>query len=236
MAAEFTTLPRLWLDPIPSVLRATAERQFESGDWLGFLSLADNSASLTLVALNQTALLDRGIYEAALLHALTASRLNNRHWSVRELAALVARADITRLRAAGDPPPETSPLTVFRGVAGRGRARRVRGFSWSRSLPVAAWFARRAGASFGLADPAVYRATVTARDVLAYVNDRREEEVFLMPTARLKPVRYLDGAALTVQAEAEDEARRRTWKVRSVTPAGGESNNTPAASTMRGER
>ena len=47
------------------------------------------------------------------------------------------------------------------------------------------WFARRFPC---FADPAVYRAQINADDVLAYVNDRKEQEFLVLPE-RLRPVR-----------------------------------------------
>jgi hypothetical protein len=91
------------------------------------------------------------------------------------LHRLVARANPKRLRAAGDPLPGIGPFTLNRGVAGRARGRRIHGLSWTSSQRVAAWIANRA-ASWGLPDPAVYVITVPTRAVLAYHNDRQEEE------------------------------------------------------------
>lgn len=199
----------LWLDPIPENLRAEAGQRFADGDVLRFLGLASNTASLSLVDINQLALLDRGIYEPALLYALTMSRVNNAQWSMRELDELLGIADLGRLRAAGDPLPGPGPFTVFRGVAGRGRARRVRGLSWTLSLPLAAWFANRWAP---LVDPAVYRVTVDPAQVLAYCHEsgRREEEVLLMLPDRIKPQRYLDdGPKLLALAEAHEEKKHR---------------------------
>jgi hypothetical protein len=62
-------------------------------------------------------------------------------------------------RTTGDLLPGTGPFTVFRGVSGRGRARRIRGLPWTSSLSQAAWFAAR---GTGI-DPAVYR-TMLDRD------------------------------------------------------------------------
>lgn len=197
----------LWLDPIPEWLHAEAAQRFAEGDVLGFLRLADNLSSLHLVAFNQPHLLDRGIYEAALLHALTATRVNNRPWSASALSILVGRADPARLRAAGDPLPGPGPFTVFRGVAGRGRSRMVRGISWTLSLSVAAWFANR----WARPDPAVYSMTVESAQVLAYVHEggREEAEVLIMPTSVLKPRRHLDGPRLAELAEERSETVRR---------------------------
>lgn len=179
----------LWLDPIPSCLRADAIADFEAGDAVGFLSKAGNHDGLDLVSMNLHLLKARGIYEAALLHAFTSTRLNNIRCSMAGLKFLFTTADRQRLLAAGHPLPGPGPFTIYRGVAGRALDRRVRGFSWTASSEQAAWFARRS-AKFGLVDPAVYEATVDHSAVLAYSNDRKEQEfiVMLPPTVRTRRI------------------------------------------------
>ena len=181
----------VWLAPIPPELRDFALRDLDAGKATA-LFCAENTHSLDLVSMNVGPLQRRGIYEEALLDALTATRTNNRRYSTLELRYLLGLAERTKLRAAGDPLPHSGPYTVYRGVAGRGAARRVRGVSWTGSLERARWFAQR----FGLADPSVYRATVGEADVLAYSNGRQEDEyVVVLPAgARLTRVWRGDGA------------------------------------------
>lgn len=178
----------LWLDPIPDSLQQDAVRSLDAGDWLGFLVAAANTESIELVWKNLEQLKARGVYESALLHALTITRTNNARWSMQELTILLAAADRDRLRAAGQPLPVRGPFTLFRGVAGRGAARRVRGLSWSGSEEKARWFAERGG-RWGLDDPAVFRVTVEERDVFAYVDDRQEQEFLVLLPASSHPVR-----------------------------------------------
>jgi hypothetical protein len=185
---EHPRLGPLWLHPIPVSLRASAVSALEAGDVLGFLCCAPNTYGLHLVLFNRRVLLKRELYERALLHAYAGTRTNWVAWPNREIAGLFACADRQRLRAAGDPLPGPGPFVLFRGVAGRGRARRIRGFSWTASAERALWFADRA-ALFGLADPAVYTVTVKESDVLAYVNDREEQEFLVRVPASAAPVR-----------------------------------------------
>jgi hypothetical protein len=186
------TPPTLWLDPIPAGFRGDAIARLEAGDVLGFLLSADNTSGLDLVAFNFAALQARGLYEQALLEAFISTRVNHHRWPLRTLSRLFGIADRARLRAAGDPLPGPGPFRLYRGVAGRGGARRIRGLSWSLSEEKARWFADRA-ALWELADPAVYRVTVEASDVLAYVNSDRvgrgEEEVIVLLPTSAKPVR-----------------------------------------------
>ena len=177
---------RLWLAPIPAAFRPDAVAALDAGNVVGFLVAASNEDSLHLVWRNVAPLRARGLYEAALLEAYAATRTNNRQWPVRVLSELFACADRTRLRVCGDPLPGAGPFTLYRGVAGRGRARRVRGLSWTDDLVQARWYADRSGL-LSLADPAVLQTTVEEAAVLAYVNARKEREflVLLPPVARI---------------------------------------------------
>lgn len=186
----------LWLNPIPACLRAPAAAALEAGDVLGFLAKADNTRSLDLVAYNLVALQARGLYEQALLHAFVATRVNNRRWPLPVLRGLFECADLARLRAAGDSLPGPGPFMLYRGVAGRGRARRVRGLSWTADLDRAWWFARWFSTHLPgqFSDPAVFRVTVDAQQVLAVVNSeerggRGEQEFIVLLPASLRPVR-----------------------------------------------
>lgn len=176
----------LWLDPISPELRQDAVEAFERGEL--FLGLASNMESLALVYMNAMALLDRGMYERALLDAFIAARTNNHHFPVDMLRDLFSWADRGRLLAAGDPLPEGDSFTLYRGVAGRGPARRVRGMSWTADRDRAQWFAKRAG-EWGLHDPAVYLLTVERPDVWAYCNERQESEFILLLGPQHKPAK-----------------------------------------------
>lgn len=177
----------LWIDPIPDVLRAAAAAAFADGDVCRFLGYAgSNTRHVDLVMMNAGPLLARGLYERALVEAFHRTRTNNHMHSVASLCALFAHADRARLRAA-EPLPGPGPFAIYRGVGGRGPARRVRGLSWTADIDKARWFAERAR-GWGLADPAVYTATVAEPDVLAYVNAREEQEFIVFPD-RLRPRR-----------------------------------------------
>src|SRR5215472_5448409 len=124
----------MWLDPIPFSLRADAVAALASGDVVGFLITASNEDSMHLVYMNASFLKQRGLYERALLQAFMATRVNNHTWPQEDLVDLFLEADQLQLRALGDPLPGSGPFTVYRGVAGRGRARRVRGLTWTGSI------------------------------------------------------------------------------------------------------
>jgi len=181
----------LWLEPIPPKFRYKAIAALEEGNSTGFLLPASSEYHLDLVYRNQGALLKRGIYEPALFDAFINTRVNNRHWPMDDLRDMFERANRDRLLATGDPLPGPGPFTIFRGVAGKGRARRVRGLSWTGSLKKAQWFARRGAwlLSGQIADPAVFQVTVGIEDVLAYSNEREEQEFIVLLPDSAKPVR-----------------------------------------------
>jgi len=171
------------LSLIPPGLHEQAEQALKDYAVIGFLSKADNMKSLEIVWQNWNLLQSMGLYEEALLHAFTAARLNNHHVPSARQSFLFRIADRAKLRAAGDPFPSAGPFTLYRGVAGIGRGRRIRGYSWTASLHKAQWFAAR-GFSCGGTHPSVYSVTVRKSAVLAYSNDREEEEfIVALPSA-----------------------------------------------------
>jgi hypothetical protein len=181
---------RLWLEPIPLNLRGrAADALKKEADVLAFLGFASNEFSLDLVYWNMEDLKALSLYEPALLQAFTATRTNNHRWPLPEIRSLFDQCDRTRLKQAGDPLPGPGPFRIYRGVGGRGPARRVCGFSWTGSLERARWFADRA-VGWGLHDPGVYQITVDESYVFAYVGSHRNEAEFIvMPSPAMKPKR-----------------------------------------------
>ena len=110
--------------------------------------------------------------------------------TLKRWARLFECCDRERLRAAGDPLPEGDRFTLYRGVSGRGAARRVAGLSWTRSPGIASHFARTwplVGLGSGCrteappeADPAVYVTEVRREDVLFYDDGRNEDDFVLI--------------------------------------------------------
>ncbi len=166
----------LWLDPIPLSLRAQALFAFEDGQVEGFLRLADSEQRLALVVHNR--LLQKQLYEVALLDAFLGTGTNHHRWSLAQLRFLFAVADRTRLRAINDPLPGGGPYTVYRGVAGHGRVRRIMGVAWTGSLERARKFAE--GYVGRLPNPAVYCVVVDEPHVLYYANQLKREQEFLV--------------------------------------------------------
>jgi hypothetical protein len=170
----------LWLDPMPESLRSGAITALCAGDVEGFFCAASNEYSLDLLSRNMSALQDAGLYERALLLAFTATRTNNSRWPLGLLRFLFEVADRAKLLDAGDPLPVGDRFTLYRGVAGRGRARRVRGLSWTSDPDKARWFAQRFGQRLG--QPAVFSAVVERAHIYAHWRERKEDEyVVLLP-------------------------------------------------------
>ena len=181
----------LWLDPIPTQFRDEVVAKFlEERDVLGLLVEAGNEYALDMIANNVQPLKALGLYEAGLVNAFTATRINNAKWSLTSLRELFGQGDRARLLAAGDPLPGPGPFTIYRGVAGKGPARRVRGLSWTASVFRAWWFADRFAQHGILSDPAVFSVAVSNDAVYAYCNERHKEEfvVLLPPTAQPRRV------------------------------------------------
>jgi hypothetical protein len=149
------------------------------------MSAGDNCHALDVVADNVDVLRNAGLYERALLDAFVGTRTNHSHWPFDVLMSLFACCDRERLRAAGGPLPGTGPFVLYRGVAGHGARRRLRGLSWTTDPERARWFALRVF----LPHPAVIRVTVDASAVLAYVNDREEREFVVALPPTVQPVR-----------------------------------------------
>jgi hypothetical protein len=182
-------VPRL--DPIPIEHRHQAWNALAEGNVRAFIFHGQGSGGLWLVWLNAGLLLRLGGYELALLDAYTDGRSNHRDWSLRQLHQLFGLADRAKLRAAGEPLPGPGPYTLYRGVAGPARHRRVRGYSWTATFEKAQWFAHRyaSGVLQMLTEPQVYRLVVPERAILAYINERKEQEFLVQVPSRLRPER-----------------------------------------------
>jgi hypothetical protein len=165
-----------------ALAKSEATDAFHRRDWAGFALHVGNHNRLRLLMDNFSAVAAWGseLYADALLDAYLAHNATNVCITLDWIRLMFAAAGRESLRAAGDPLPGPGPFELFRGVAGRGRDRRIRGLSWSMSLPVACWFAVRS-ADMGLQDPAVYRIVVEAADVLAYLQRRNEFEMIVAP-------------------------------------------------------
>jgi hypothetical protein len=159
----------------PDTLLQISVTAAERGDVEGAMVYLCNTLRLAFVLDNIAWLKSLGKYEKTLFDSYTITRLNFQGWQLALLKQLFNMADRPALLAAGDPLPGAGPFTVFRGVAGKGAKRRLRGISWTADRDRAIWFAKRF-AGRGLETPAVFCAVITAAQVYAYTNDRKEQE------------------------------------------------------------
>lgn len=169
------------------VMREQALKAWAEGDIGGVLISMDNELGLYFVRDNMITLIRAGLYEIALLRAYAICR-TNWHSSPRYLMPLLFNAaDRKKLIAAGSPLPGNAPFVVYRGVAGVGAKRRVRGVSWTADFEKAKWFATRYE---HLDKPAVFKAVVPLENVYAYYDERQEKEFLCNIPDDIKLERY----------------------------------------------
>ena len=122
---------------------------------------------MKFVLRNTVALFQLGLYEQALACAFADARTSFSACSPSAIRAAFERADRAKLLAVGDPLPAGDAFTLYRGVAGVRRQRRLPGPAWTDDLDAAKRYARQ-GALAGLPDPAVLVAIVRREDVYWY--------------------------------------------------------------------
>jgi len=171
------------LSTVPRFLWDKACKCLNDGDVIGLMCTMDNENYLRFIAQNYEALIERGIYEAALFDAWTGCRTNWHRYSNSDIQCLFIFANREKMLSLGYPLPGDGPYTIYRGIAGRGSARRIRGRSWTADFEKAKWFAKRFG---HLENPAVFQATVDKPCIYAYTNEREEQEFIIDPVG-IKP-------------------------------------------------
>lgn len=114
----------LRLELIPPNLRKGALAALDASNVILFLFGAGFAQALKLVFYNIQPLKERGLYERALVDAWIATAVNHHNWTVDALRFMweVADPDVLRRLA---PLPGPGPFTLYRGVAGRGRAQAI---------------------------------------------------------------------------------------------------------------
>jgi hypothetical protein len=171
------------LDPI---FKGYTIELWNEGDIEGVLAMMSNERCMNFVVDNLYLLKEVGMYERALLRAYTSIRTNYSGWQMDLLKFLFCRADHQKLREAGDPIPDRATFTLYRGVSGIGRRRRVNSFSWTESPNTAAWFAKR---FCHLPEPAVFVVTVPNESIMACSKGRNEAEYLVRLPLPMRPKR-----------------------------------------------
>lgn len=176
--------PTLDLSMVPSALREHALDAYDAGNAMGILITMSNAGGLAFVCDNSRALRAKGIYEEALVYAYTGVRTNWSSWSLETIHMMFILADRAKLLAAGSPLPPGEQFTLYRGVAGVGRARRCSGMSWTNDRDRARWFATRLS---HLPGPAVHETIVSASEIYCYYTGRDEND-FIVRAQRTRIV------------------------------------------------
>jgi hypothetical protein len=165
-----------------------AQEAWRKGDVEHVMCYMPSTRRLAFVADNIPPLTSAGKYEEALFSAYITTGVNFSNWGPDVLTYMFDKADPVKMRSLGSSIPDLEMFTLYRGLAGRGRKRRVNGFSWTESPNIAAWFACRYAE---LPDPAVFRVTVKRDQILFRCDERNEKEFVLRLPLPMKPRRVL---------------------------------------------
>ncbi|SRR6266496_1225671 len=165
--------------------RTALEEVLRSYSW------ASTDEVLDIVLDNWRVLKKAGLLEEAFIEAWSTQKWGTMNWTRPFTRAVFAHLDRAALLKAGDPLPPGDSFTVYRGVAGTGARRCVRGYSWTGDESIAKDFAAVRAQRFGLPNPAVYRAIIARKDVLAYIDasGRNEKEFLATPRELSKLLR-----------------------------------------------
>lgn len=163
------------------------EKHWKERDVTAIFSYMRNSACINYVYDNLARFNEIGKYEEALLEAYQETWFNYSHYNKYFLRFLFRIADPDKLRLAGDPIPKCDSVILYRGISGRGSARRVSGISWTKSLNVAAWFAYHHFDWEYFENPTVYKIKVDPKYIIAALDGRDEKECLLLPPLPVKP-------------------------------------------------
>lgn len=163
--------------PVEQVLVCRAILKRDAGEFL--FSSGDSVYMLGLVRDNATALKKLGMLEASIVGGWTAAKGTNAGFNAIEIARILDGCDRDKLQeVTGQPMPDGDRFTLYRGVAGTGKWRRIRGLAWTDSLDIACWFASRFA---HLGDPAIMTASVPKSGVYFYTDERSEREYVTHP-------------------------------------------------------
>lgn len=164
--------------------RYEAEKHFKNrdGELFAYAGYEDH-CMFALVRGNTKILIEKGMYEAALVAAISHPKRNNFDWSPSFLYSALYMADKDKIRAITDPIPEGDKFTLYRGVAGPRYRRFARSISWTDDFDVAAWFACRYKE---LEDPAVYKTTVSRKSIVYFHDYKGEREFIVSGLGRMK--------------------------------------------------
>lgn len=184
------SLNALKLYHVPMPLRRNARKEFKDGDAVAFVGMAPSQAAMTLVLENAYPLLKRGILEKAFMAGYVAGRVASLALlNDTDMKFLLDLCDKKKLLEAGDPLPRAEKFVLYRGVADANDAKAIRRWSWTSSQRRAWRFAEDASETHKTANPAVFRLEVKRKQILAYTNQRQEQEFIVELREKDRPVR-----------------------------------------------
>lgn len=147
------------------------------GDIPSFMMVAGGHRHLAVVIDRVQELKRAGVLEKALIHGWTSHNTTHKGFQeglLKMLWKLCDKKVVDGLRTM----QVELPTTVYRGVYGVGRKRRIKDLSWTLDPNIAAWFATR----FGKEDPRVFSTVVDAENFLFATDERNEKEVVMVPS------------------------------------------------------
>ena len=164
----------------PEIAEERAIDAIRNMDAIKFLALAPPEHRLTILYQNQDIIGRCNIMEDAFARAAFYYRVGNSQ-DHAILGSLIPRLNRVRLKKLSSSLPGVGPWTIYRGVAGKGRARRERGYSWTLDHERAQYFA---GRSADLDSPSILRAVVQEKHILFYSDIKKD--CFVLLPARFK--------------------------------------------------
>ena len=151
---------------------------------------ADSNHVLDLVLDSWPVLHKAGLLEEGFVEAWGTQKWGCPNWTPAFCRTIFAKFDRGTMLRAGDPLPPGDSFIVYRGVAGIGAKRRVRGYSWSAEKGIAKLFAELRAKRFGLPNPSVYSAVIQKEDILTYIDgSNKDEREFLLLPHKLSKLR-----------------------------------------------
>lgn len=184
------SLNALKLFHVPLQLRPNARKEFKDGDAVAFVGMAPSQAAMRLVLENAYPLLKQGILEKAFMAGYVAGRVASLALlNDTEMKFLLDLCDKEKLREAGEPLPPGDNFRLYRGVADGDDMRSARRWSWTSSPGKARRFAEDASNTHRTDNPAVFMLDVDRRQILAYTNQRQEQEYIVNVREKDKPIR-----------------------------------------------
>jgi hypothetical protein len=178
-----------WKKIIHSSLHSRAQDALDNCDFLAFICYASNEFSLPLLASVSNQALACGKLELAFVNAFIATRTNNRQHS-ETIKYLLQLLDPLELKKQGDKIPPQKEFRLYRGSSRINSFAKIKGYSWTRNLELAHWYAMRYPE---LGCPFIFTTTVSEDSILFYTNERGEDE-FVLDPKNVNAIHLEDGA------------------------------------------